>query len=89
MVRSKAYTLNRLITEVSSLNTRNVTSVDALAAYLSPRLGVHSAKFQVLDTFLNGKLTSIARSSSFGTTVKQRVVRALKDRKRYGSDFTA
>lgn len=85
---TKAYTLNRLIAEVSSLNTRKVTSVNTLAAFLSPVRGAQSAKFQVLNSFLNGSLTSIARNANYGTTVKARVLKALKARKRYGSDFS-
>ncbi len=87
MVRSKAYTLNRLITEVSGLNTRKITNLTSLANYLSPVRGAKSAKFVVLNTFLNGQLSSIVNNETFGNTVKQRVVRALKARKRYGSDF--
>ena len=88
MIRSKAYTLNRLIAEVSSLNTRKVTNVATLAESLSPRTGANSAKFQVLNAFLNGKLHTYAKSSHFGTSVKARVLKALRARKRYGSDFT-
>lgn len=88
MVRSKAYTLNRLISEVSALNTNKITDVNALAKFLSPVRGARSAKFTVLNTFLNGKLGTIVRSSTYGNTVKARVLKALKARKRQGSDFT-
>jgi hypothetical protein len=87
MVRSKAYTLNRLIAEVSSLNTRKVTDLTTLADNLSPVAGVNSAKFQVLNTFLNGELDTFVSRPSYGKTVKQRVLKALRARKRYGSDF--
>ncbi len=88
MVRSKAYTLNRLIAEVSSLDSRKVTNFSTFAEMLSPVAGTDSAKFQVMNNFLNGKLRSIASSTSYGTNVKTRVLKALRARKRQGSDFT-
>lgn len=88
MARTKAYTLNRLIAEVSNLNSREVTNFRTFAENISPVRGVWSAKIEILNVFLNGKLEAVTHNSSYGKTVKTRVLKALRARKRYGSDFT-
>jgi hypothetical protein len=88
MVRTKAYTLNRLIAEVSALRSSKVNSYTSLVFNLSPKARTTSAKLAVLNQFLNGQLRSIAQNAAYGKTVKQRVLKALRARKRYGSDFS-
>lgn len=84
-VRTKAYTINLLINEVRSLSARAVSDYTTLATSLSPRAGANSAKVQVLNSFLGGKLRSVIGSDRYGKTVKARVLNALKARKSNGS----
>lgn len=85
MFTTKAYTINLLINEVSSLSASQVSSVTSLASAISPRAGTSSAKFSALNNFLNGKLSSVVSGSngyrSLGKTAKTRVIRALRARK--------
>lgn len=83
--RTKAYTLNRLISEVNSLNASKASTFSQLVSSLSPVKGASSAKIKVLNSFLNGKLSRVASNTQLGSSVKQRVLRALKTRKRNGS----
>lgn len=84
-VRTKAYTISLLINEVSSLSASKIDSFNTLATYLSPRAGAKSAKVQVLNSFLGGKLRTVASSNQYGSNVKARVLKALKARKNNGS----
>lgn len=87
-VRTKAYTINRLINEVSALNGRKVTDYATFVANLSPRGGQNSAKIKVLNSFLGGDLKNVIYGDTVtftkGKTVKSRVISALKHRKQYG-----
>lgn len=86
-VRTKAYTINRLISEVNALDSRKVKDYATLVANLSPRGGQKSAKIKVLNNFLNGDLKSVANGSVVfpaAKGVKARIVAALKHRKQYG-----
>lgn len=83
---TKKYTLNVLITEVSSLTAKQVQSNFFEA--ISPREGIYSRKNQVLAKFLGGKnvVTSILKGNTkamkaLGATPKSRLVKALKLRK--------
>jgi hypothetical protein len=88
MVKSKAYTLNRLIAEVSNLSAAEAKTFQTFAEAISPRKGVWSTKVTVLNLFLKGNLAKIANKKSYGKNVKTRVLKALKARKRQGSDFS-
>jgi len=83
-IKTKAYTIARLISEVRSLNSRKITDVSTLANALSPRKGFKSAKVVVLNQFLNGGLDYVAADSFYGNSVKARVISALKQRKNLG-----
>lgn len=82
---TKKYTLNLLLTEVSSLSRSSFSNVSSLAVALSPRAGRSSAKINALNSFLNGSLTTVLRSSSLGKTPRGRLLRALRNRKRNGN----
>ena len=88
MVKSKAYTLNRLIAEVGNLSAAEAKNFSAFVEAISPRKGAWSAKVEVMNVFLKGNLAKIAAKKSYGKTVKARVLKALKARKRQGSDFS-
>jgi hypothetical protein len=84
---TKAYTINRLIEEISGLSVRQVSTVENLASAISPRAGVNSTKLAVLDTFLGGGLEAIINGSysgynTTGSSARTRVLRALRNRKR-------
>jgi hypothetical protein len=87
-VRTKAYTINRLISEISALDTRKVKDYATFVANLSPRGGKNSAKIKVLNNFLSGNLKDVVYgqrvSAPAAKSVKARVVAALKHRKQYG-----
>lgn len=87
-VRTKAYTINRLIWEVGALDARKVKDYATLVTNLSPRGGKNSAKIQVLNTFLGGDLKAVVDGKTFcslkGKSIKARVVSALKYRKEFG-----
>lgn len=85
MVKTKAYTLNRLINEVRALDAKKVTDYRTFVSNLSPIAGRNSAKIKVLNTFLNGKLTNVAGNFIYGVNVKNRVLNALKKRKAKGA----
>lgn len=87
-VKSKAYTLNRLIAEVGNLSASEVTDLTTFANAISPRQGVWSTKVTVLNLFLKGNLAKIITKKTYGKNVKARVLKALKARKRQGSDFS-
>lgn len=84
---TKKYTINLLISEVSSLTPSSFSSVKTLTSALSPRTGATSAKVAALNSFLNGNLTRIVNGtgnySSFGKTPRTRIVRALRARKSF------
>jgi hypothetical protein len=85
---TKAYTLSRLIEEVSSI--RPNVSETALIQTLSPRFGASSVKFQALDTWLEGKLDRVLAGTtamSLGKSARTRLLNALKCRKQYGGFF--
>jgi hypothetical protein len=81
---TKAYTISRLISEVSALRNSQVSNTSTLASALSPRAGSLSVKFYILDSFLNGQLAQVVqgngRFGSLGKTPRTRVVRALRAR---------
>jgi len=85
---TKAYTLNSLITEVAAINSK--ASIATLVTTLSPRAGVYSVKFEVIDTYLNGYLNDVLHgyTSVRGTNARTRLLNALKYRKANGF-FTA
>lgn len=85
-VKTKAYTINRLIREVRSLNTRKVTDFKSFANELSPRLGTKSAKVKVLNRFLGGNLAVVISAATLGynSNVKSAVLTALRTRKSKG-----
>ena len=81
---TKAYTLNLLINEVSSIPA-TVGSLANLTSIISPRAGSTSAKVAALENFLNGKLVNVFYGNNgyakFGKTPRTRLVRALRARK--------
>ena len=82
---TKAYTLNRLISEVSRISYS--AQSPAVITALSPRYGLASVKFHVIDSFLNGKLNAILLnkdSNASGKSARTRLLRALRERKRTG-----
>lgn len=85
MFTTKAYTISRLIKEVSSLNNNQTTSVVQLANSLSPRAGTNSAKLFALNQFLNGNLSAVIAGtrgySRYGKTSRSRIVAVLRNRK--------
>ena len=58
-VKTKAYTINRLISEIQGLNSAAFASFGTFTTALSPVLGVDSVKVAVLDNFLNGDLENL------------------------------
>lgn len=79
---TKAYTLNRLINEVSNLNYRQVKDFNTFVQAVSPRAGIYGRKVEVLDNFLGGHLNRIINSPAFGKTPRTRVLNALRARKK-------
>lgn len=84
---TKAYTLSRLIEEVSSI--RPNVSETALIQTLSPRFGASSVKFQALDTWLEGTLDRVLAGNTAisGKSARTRLLNALKYRKHHGNFF--
>jgi len=81
---TKKYTLNLLISEVSSLSASQASSYSALASALSPRAGRRSAKLRVLNNFLGGSAARIVNgttSAVSGRSGRTRLLRALRARK--------
>ena len=83
---TKAYTIESLISEVSSLKLTQVSSVNALAQTLSPRVGVHGAKIAFLNNYVGGNLEAVIVGkggfSSYGKTPRTRILNALRKRQR-------
>lgn len=79
---TKAYTLNRLINEVSAVNYRDVKDFTTFASAVSPIAGTDSVKIQVLNNFLFGELGNVLKNTSFGKTPRTRVLTALRLRKK-------
>jgi hypothetical protein len=88
-IGTKAYTLNALIRQVASITRSNAQSADTVMRALSPRKApTSSVKLQVLNRFLNGKLSSVLsgrNSAVSGSTAKARLLNALRVRKNTGS----
>jgi hypothetical protein len=82
MVYSKAYTLSRLISEVRNVSRSDASNANSLVYALSPRKGFKSAKVAKMNEFLDGKLSAILNSSTLGATPRQRLLNALKARKK-------
>lgn len=86
-VRTKAYTINRLISEVRSLSSRKVNNYSTFISEFSPRAGKQSTKLKVLNSFLSGSLQDVVEIG-YGTgktkTIKARVIAALQLRKSRG-----
>ena len=82
--KTKAYTLNGLITEVKSIYPK--ADVQDLIYYLSPRAGVYSVKFEAIDTYLGGHLNDVINGYTHvaGNSARTRLLNALKWRKQYG-----
>ena len=86
---TKAYTLNKLISEVSNISRSNGSTVDGVYTALSPRAGASSYKFTVINRFLNGKLSevlgnhaSVSPLTRGAKTPRSRLLNALRARKR-------
>src|SRR6478736_4488574 len=56
---TKAYTLNRLINDVSNINSRKVVNFDSFVDAISPRAGSTSRKIEVIENFLGASLEDI------------------------------
>lgn len=87
-VATKKYTIASLIREISALRVQ-VSNSRQLAMAISPRTGIASAKFRVLNGLLNNRLNSVISGAGsyayLGATPKARVVRALRNRKSNGA----
>jgi hypothetical protein len=81
---TKAYTLNSLIAEVAAVSVR--VNVNTLVETLSPVAGENSAKFQAIDSWLNGYLNDVLIGDTFiaGASPRTRLLNALKYRKTHG-----
>lgn len=83
---TKAYTLNVLIKEVSSLSSTEANSFSSLVAAISPRAGSSGQKVSVLNSFVGGQLRGILSGQTSlnvsGGTPKARLLSALRNRKR-------
>lgn len=89
VVNTKAYTLSRLIKEVSGISRRQGQSATGIYSALSPVLGATSVKFFVMNQFLNGQLEAVLRNHSSvssltgrASTPRARLLNALKARKK-------
>ena len=86
---TKAYTLNVLMREVSEIGRSQSQSAASVVQALSPRKApTTSVKIQVLNRFLNGKLSSVLsgrNSAVSGSTAKARLMSALRIRKNTGN----
>jgi len=79
-VKTKAYTINRLISEVSSLKASSFNNLNTFATTVSPVAGVRSAKVKVLSNFIGQNLSAVFANSS-GASVKNTMLRLLRARK--------
>jgi hypothetical protein len=85
---SKGYTINYFVNVFT--NTTN-TQIARNGVYntVSPRNGYASVKAGALDRFLQGQTYAIANGTgvfaSFGKTPRARLLKALRNRKRYGT----
>jgi hypothetical protein len=85
--KTNAYTINSLISEISSVPS-SVSTVSSLAQTLSPRAGTRSVKLRVLNSYLNGRLNSLVTGRSgrnLGSSARARILGALRVRKNRGS----
>ena len=88
-IKSKAYTINRLISEISGLSVKQTSSVKLLATALSPRAGTASIKMKVLNNTLRGNLygvvvgTQPAFLNFTGGTGRARLISALRNIKKH------
>jgi hypothetical protein len=80
-VKTKAYTIARLINEVENLSTSNFSSVSNLATALSPIAGTRSVKFKVLNSLVGGLSKTVFTTKASNRTLKSRLLSALIDRK--------
>lgn len=83
-LKSKAYTLTRLVKEVRATKARAQTPSQLLEE-LSPRAGAKSVRVKALNYFLNGKLYSILNGKGsfvkLGSSPRERLLKALIKRK--------
>ena len=84
---TKAYTIQSLINEVSSLKPSQFKSKYVLASALSPRLRTTSAKFTFLTSYVGGDITNVlngtGRFSTLGKTARTRILTALRNRQNF------
>jgi len=84
---SKGYTISFFIEALSNSSTSQVTR-DGIFNTVSPRLGRFSQKAVALDNWLGGQTGAIAlgagKFSSYGSTPRGRVLKALRNRKNNG-----
>lgn len=84
----KGYTINYFIGLVGGVTNAKLKNV-GIANLVSPRLGASSQAFAALNTFLGGNLNAIVNGNkgyaSLGITPRARILKALKNRKKFGS----
>jgi hypothetical protein len=79
-VKTKAYTINRLISEVSGLKASSFNNLNTFATTVSPVAGVRSAKVKVLSNLIGQNLSTVFATSS-GVSAKNTMLRLLRARK--------
>lgn len=86
-IKSKAYTLNSLIQEVTSVSRYQGQTASGLIAALSPRRAASSVKFRAINSYLNGKLNRVLQGTTTvrGSTPRARLLNALRYRKNTGN----
>jgi hypothetical protein len=85
---TKGYTLNYFVNLFTSSRSRQLNSTKAVYNFVSPRFGYNSTRAVVLDAWLGDNTTQIVngtgRFSTYGTTPRARILKALRNRKTTG-----
>jgi hypothetical protein len=85
---SKGYTIQSFINLFSGVSNTTLTNV-GVETVVSPRFGDLSVRMEALDTWLEGDTHAIVAGSgvysTFGKTARTRLVKALKNRQKYGT----
>lgn len=88
---TKGYTLNYFVNLFNSTGSKSISNAKEVYTFVSPRLGFNSVRGVVLDQWLGGVKNTRAiangtgRFSTYGSTPRARLLKALRNRKTTGS----
>ena len=84
---TKGYTLNYFVNLFNKTSANTISGTKDVYTFISPRLGFHSTRAVVLETWLGSQkqlraiTNGTGRFSTYGTTPRARILKALRNRK--------